>query len=246
MTKSLIVILHHNTIKYTDQLYEMLKPYENSGNYELIVIDNGSDEGKSSKYSTYKSDENVYFGGGLDMAMKLFIDNPQYDSFGFYSSDIILHGNNFIKTLRDLLFKQDDLMVISPCVIQPEKSQCFWKQMHCWNSTNLRIVPFVDYMCPLMKRKFVETAKSFDSKYGWVQDLMTGFICEDNNWKIGVCDWTPVIHISNGTVKDNPHLSNYNILAQQEMNEYFIKRGTVDRAEKLKIKGATYEYSNTL
>lgn len=244
MSKSLIVILHYNTIKYTDVLYEMLKPYERD-DYELIVLDNGSDIEKSSKYTTHRSDENTCFGGALDMAMELFIESPQYDSLGFYSSDIMLHGNTFVKTLREQLFKQKDLMVISPCVIQPEQSQCFWKQMHCWNSTDLRIVPFVDYMCPLMKREFVEKAKSFGSKYGWVQDLMTGFICEDNKWKIGVCDWTPIIHISNGTVKDNPHMSNYNILAQQEMDEYFLKLGLVDRATQLKIKGFTYKYENS-
>ena len=245
MTKSLITILHYNTVKYTDTIYEMLKPYERD-DYELVVIDNGSDLDKCSKYTTYKSDENVYFGGALDMAMQLFIENKQYDSFGFYSSDIMLHGNNFVKTLREQLFKQKDLMVISPCVLQPEKSQCYWKQMHCWNSTEIRIVPFVDYMCPLMKREFVEKVQSFGSKYGWCQDLMTGFICEDNNWKIGVCDWTPIIHISNGTVKESPHLSNYNILAQQEMDEYFFKRKLTDRASQLKIKGASYVYTDNL
>ena len=241
MSKSLIIILHYNTIKYTDQLYEMLKPYERD-DYDLVVLDNGSDEGKSSQYTTYRSDENTGFGGALDMSMNLFIDSPQYDSMGFYSSDVILHGNIFIKTLRELLFKEKDLMVISPCVIQPEKAQCHWKQMHCWNAKEVRHVPFVDYMCPLMKREFVEKAKAFGSKYGWVQDLMTGFICEDNNWKIGVCDWTPVIHIGNGTVKDNPHLSNYNILAQREMDEYFFRKNLVERATQLKIKGAGYSY----
>jgi len=237
--KSLVAILHHNTISYTDNLYEMLFPYQNSGNYDLIVIDNGSDAGKSSKYTTYKSEENTGFGGGLDMTLQLLIDSPEYDSLGFFNSDIILHGYNFVKTIRKL-FEIKELMVVSPCVIQPEKTQSFWKQMHCWNSKELRIVPFVDYNCPFMKREFVEKVKSFGSKYGWVQDMMTGIICEDNNWKIGVCDWLPVVHIGNGTVKDNPHLSNYNILAQQEMDEYFTKNNLMDRVNQLKLKSINY------
>jgi cellulose biosynthesis protein BcsQ len=64
MTKSLVAILHYNTPSYTDTLYELLKPYERE-DYDLIVIDNGSDLGKSSKYATFRLEENVYFGGGL-------------------------------------------------------------------------------------------------------------------------------------------------------------------------------------
>lgn len=239
MSKSLVTILHYNTVHYTDNLYEMLKPYERS-DYDLVVIDNGSDEGKTSKYTTYRSEENVFYGGGLDMALQLFIDSKEYDSFVLLNSDIIVHGYNFVKTLREQLFKHDDVMIVSPCVIQPEKNQCFWKQMHNWNSTELRYVPFVDYQCAFMKREFAEKVGGFSSQYGWVQDLMTGIICEDNKWKIAVCDWIPIVHIGNGTVKETPKLSNYNIMAQQEMDKYFYDRQLVERANQLKAKSINY------
>jgi hypothetical protein len=239
--KTLAAILHHNTVGYTDALYAMLKPYERN-DYDLIVIDNGSDVGKSSKHTTYRSDENTGYGGGLDMGMQLFLDSPEYDSFCLLNSDLIIHGYNFIKTMRQLLFSREDLMIVSPCVIQPESQQGFWKQMHCWNATELRLVPFVDYQCPLMKRPFIEKVKAFESKYGWVQDLVTGMVCEDNNWKIGVCDWIPVVHIGNGTVKANPQLSEYNILAQAEMDMYFQTRGLVQRINQLKQRSIDYKH----
>jgi hypothetical protein len=176
------------------------------------------------------------------MSMQLFLDNPEYDSFTILNSDLIIHGYNFIKTLRQLLFSRDDLVIVSPCVIQPEAQQCFWKQMHCWNATQLRDVPFVDYQCAFMKRKFAEEVKGFGSKYGWVQDLMTGIICEDKGWKIAVCDWLPVIHIGNGTVKSNPHLSDYNIKAQQELDEYFYNKKLTLRTNNLKLKAMEYRY----
>lgn len=241
MSKSLVAILHYNSIHYTDNLYEMLKPYERD-DYDLVVIDNGSDEEKSSKYTTYRSEENTYYGGGLDMALNLFIENHDYDSFTLLNSDVIIHGYNFIKNLRQELFKHDNVMIVSPCVIQPEKNQCFWKQMHCWNAKEVRYVPFVDYQCAFMKREFAEKVVSFGSKYGWVQDIMTGLICEDNNWKIGVCDWLPIVHIGNGTVKETPKLSNYNILAQQEMDTYFVGKGLTDRVNQLKLKSISYKY----
>ena len=107
----------------------MLKPYERN-DYDLVVINNGSDTGKISKYTTYSSDINTGYGGGLDMFLKLFIDSPEYDSFTLLNSDLIIHGYNFISTLRKLLFSNETLMLVSPCVIQPIPNQCFWKKFN--------------------------------------------------------------------------------------------------------------------
>lgn len=243
MTKSLVGILHYNTVKYTDTLYELLKPYERE-DYDLIVIDNGSDTNKSSKYSTFRLEENVYFGGGLDVTMNYFIENKQYDSMMLLNSDLIVHGHNFVKSLRTQLFSDEDLVLVSGCVLQPEKNQCHWKMIHNWGYNQLRYVPWVDYQCSLLKRKFVEEIKGFGSRFGWVQDVMTGIVCEDNNWKIGVCDWLPVIHFGNGTVKDNstdPIISQYNQLAEQEMFQYFQDRGLMDRFVNLRQKAENYK-----
>jgi GT2 family glycosyltransferase len=246
MSKSLVAILHYNSTQYTDVLFELLKPYEND-EYDLIVIDNGSDEGKTSKYSTFRLEENVYYGGGLDVTMDYFINNKQYDSMLLLNSDMIIHGQNFVKSLRKELFNKIpgiDLMAVSGCVLQPEKNQCHWKTIHNWGHKNIRYVPWVDYQCVLLKRELVEAIGSFGSKFGWVQDVMTGIICEDNNWKIGVCDWLPTIHFSNGSVKDNsdnPIISNYNKYAEEEMINYFQAKNLWDRFLKLREKAEKYE-----
>ena len=231
MTKSLVAILHYNSTHYTDTLYEMLKPYERE-DYDLVVIDNGSNPAKTSKYTTFKLEENVYYGGGLDVTMQYFIENKEYDSMMFLNSDLIIHGQNFVKALRDELFSEEDLVSVSGCVLQPEKNQCHWKAIHNWGYKTLRYVPWVDYQCSLLKRKFVEKVGGFGSHFGWVQDVMTGIICEDEGWKVGVCDWLPVVHFGNGSVKDNsdnPIISQYNQLAEQEMFQYFRDKGLWER-----------------
>ena len=96
----------------------------------------------------------------------------------------------------------------------------------------------------MLKRELAEKIGSFGSKFGWVQDAMTGIICEDNNWKIGVCDWLPVIHFGNGSVKDNssdPIISKYNILAEQEMVEYFQQKGLWNRFLDIRQKAENYK-----
>ena len=242
MGKTLAAILHYNTTKYTDTLYEMLKPYERE-DYDLVVIDNGSDENKTSKYTTFRLEENVYYGGGLDVTMNYFLENPQYDSMILLNSDLIIHGYNFIHSLREELFSEEDLVLVSGCVIQPEQSQCHWKAIHNWGQKTIRYVPWVDFQCALLKRKFVEEVKGFGSKFGWVQDIMTGIVCENKGWKIGVCDWLPVIHFGNGSVKENSHnpiISQYNQLAEQEMIQYFQDKGLWNDFIKQRNKGENY------
>jgi hypothetical protein len=244
MQKSLVAILHYNSIQYTDTLYEMIKPYEKN-DYDLIVIDNGSDEDKVSKYTNFKLEKNIYYGGGLDVTMQYFIENTEYDSMILLNSDLIINGYNFIKSLRQELFSNEDLVLVSGCVMQPEKNQCYWKAVHNWGQRDIRIVPWVDYQCSLLKRKFVEEVKQFGSSFGWVQDIMTGIICEKKGWKIGVCDWLPVIHFGNGSIKDNSHdpiISQYNKLAELEMINYFKDRGLFDDFIRMRKLGESYTY----
>ena len=103
-----------------------------------------------------------------------------------------------------------------------------------------------NYQCVLIRREFIEEIKSFGSKYGWVQDIMSGIICEDKNWKIGVCDWLPLIHYAGGTRNDNsnkPIVSQYNQLAEKEMVEYFRNNGKFDDLIRLRELASQYTYT---
>lgn len=243
--KTAVFIINYNTPEYTNNLYESLKPYERN-DYELFVMDNNSDPGKESHYVNFKSSVNEGYGSALDLTMKLFLeeyDENIYDSLCIMNSDLILHGCNFFKELRKALFSRWDLMIVSPCIIQPEKNQNFFKQMWCWNSKEIRFVKLVDYNCPLIKREFIKKIGSFGSKKGWLQDFLTSIKCSEWGYKLGILDWVPVIHIGNGTVKQNKHLSNYNILAQREADEYFLKNGLVEQVNQLKLESMNYSYT---
>lgn len=246
--KSLVAILHYNSTQYTDCLYRLLKPYERD-DYDLIVIDNGSAEGKSSQYADITLKENLFYGGGLDYTLEHFLNLPEYDSVMLLNSDLIIHGYNFVRGLRESLFSDENLMLASGCVIQPEESQCHWRAIHNWGFSKIRHVPWVDFQCSLLKRELVEEIGSFGSKFGWVQDVMTGIICEKNNWKIGVCDWLPCIHFGNGTVKDNskdPVISKYNILAEEEMVKFFHQKGLWEDFLQQRSRGEAYTPYNFL
>ena len=240
--KTLVVILQYNTHHLTDSLYETLKPYEEDV-YDLVVLDNGSEEGKVSKYATYALEENGYYGGGLNAALGLFIES-QYDSVMVLNNDILCHGKDYVKTLRQEMF-DNDFMIISPCVLEPHTGdQTIWKPMRPWHTGTTRIAPFVDFQAPLLRREFVEEIYPFDHqlRYGWGQDHLSGIICDQKGWKIGVCDKVPIIHLISQTLEQNPDkLSNVNSLAERNMFEYFDKTGDFSKFIDIRNRSFNYE-----
>ena len=245
--KTLVTILHYNTVDLTDNLYESLLEGKDDS-YDIIVLDNGSEDGKVSKYTTHQLEDNVFFGGGLNVAFDYILQNEEYDSLLFMNSDLVIHGKNFVQTLYHELLERD-LKIISPCILEVNKQQTYWKPMRPWNSGRTRIVPWVDFQCPMFDRSFIEEVKQFDQKliYGWGQDVLSGLICKNKNWQIGVCDFAPCIHLVSQTIKanaSNPKISDYNKLAEKYMFEYFLSVNNIDQIMDLRNKSTNYDFVN--
>lgn len=228
----------------TDKLWESLKPYERD-DYDLIIIDNGSKPEGKSKYTTYETGQNTYFGGALNIALDFFLQNDQYDSLLSLNNDLILQGPNFVKTLRKEMHA-GDFKIISPCVLQVE-NQCKWKYMHCWNSEETREVKWVDFQAPLIHRDFIEKIKQFPNEliYGWGQDVLSGIICEQEGWKVGVVDRCPLIHHSAQTYKEGRSdidLTTYCRNAEQGMFSYMTKSGIMDKFLHFRELSSSYSF----
>ena len=70
-------------------------------------------------------------------------------------------------------------------------------------------------------------------------------ICEEKNWKIGVCDWLPIIHYGGGSIKDNSdkvNIANYNNNAYKEMVEYFENKNLLIKLHELRDKAQNYNF----
>jgi hypothetical protein len=245
MGKTLVVIYNHNMPDLTDQLFESLKPYENDL-YDTVVIDNGSKDNGKSKYTTFETGENCYFGGALNLALQLFKDNNQYDSMLSLNNDIILHGFNFVKELRKLMF-DNDYTILSPCVLQPEKGQCHWKSMLNWGATEVRQVKWVDFQAPMIHRRYLDVMPQFPNEliYGWGQDILSGIVCDSNNWKVGVVDWLPIIHFSAFTYrseKSDLKVSEYSQLAESNMFRYFSENHLLPKVSEFRHLSENYNY----
>lgn len=246
MAKTLAVIMNHNRKEYTDRLYRWLKPYEQN-DYDLFVFDNGSKDAREiSEFTTFRSDENTYYGGGLNILFSLLLDNPQYDSMLVLNNDVILHPYRFVRTLKEAMVL-GEFDIVSPSVLQPEEGQCFWPQMHNWGVNVPRQVKWVDFMCPLLSRRLVETITHFDPemKYGWGQDVWSGIVCEQNNWKVAVLDYLSVVHLSAQTYKDNKSdisHQEYSNKATAGMVTAFNSAGLISKMHEFRAWGQNYKY----
>ena len=242
--KTLVVIYNINMPEMTDSLWESLYPYRRN-DYDMILIDNGSTPAGKSKYTTHETGQNCYFGGALNIALQYFLDSDEYDSLLSLNNDLILQGPNFVKTLRDEMFN-GDYKIISPSVLQVA-NQCKWKYMHCWNSNGTRDVKWVDFQAPLLHKDLIEKIQQFPDEliYGWGQDMLSGVICEQENWKVGVVDKCPLIHHSAKTYKEGKSdldLTTYCRNAESGMFNYFQNNGLIEKFHEFRQLSAEYKY----
>lgn len=242
--KTLVVILNYNVPALTDQLYRSLKPFE-SNVYDLMVLDNCSPAGGKSQYTTLETEENCYFGGALNLMFSFFKENKQYDSLMFLNNDVILHGYNYVKEMRNIMFSQN-YTILSPSMLQPEENQCFWRQMHNYNSKSVRDVRWVDFFAPMFNRSFLEYIDQFPNElmFGWGQDVLSGIKCVENGLKIGVVDWCPVIHMSSMTFRDGKggvSNSEYSMRAERDMWMHFQSIGMIEKLKEFRDWGRNYK-----
>jgi GT2 family glycosyltransferase len=242
--KTLVIILNHNLPEYTNFLYDELKTYQDDI-YDVFVFDNGSnDEGKPKKVHL-ATDKNCYFGGALNLMFDYILENKEYDSLLFLNNDLLIHGYNFVKTLRKEMFEQD-YTILSPAIIQVRLEQDMWRQMHNYGTQNVRPVQWVDFMSPLINRRLIEEIKQFDSKliYGWGIDIYCGIVCEQKGWKVGIVDYLTAVHLVAKTTKEGKSditPEQYFSLAQQGMDNFFISNNLNNQKHLMMYSAQTYK-----
>jgi len=226
--KTLVTILNHNLPEYTNFLYDELKKNQ-TPSHDVFVFDNASSPEGKPKVVHLETDENCYFGGALNLVFDFMLSTDEYDSLLFLSNDILLHGYNFVDTLRKEMFEQD-YTILSPSVIQVRLEPDMWKQMHNYGTKNVRQVPWVDFMSPLIHRRLIEEIKQYDlkMKYGWGPDIYSGIVCEKKGWKVGVVDYLTTVHLVAKTTKEGKSditPEQYFSYAQRGMDEFFFGSG---------------------
>ena len=258
MGKTAFFILNHNLPDYTDILYNSLKPYERN-DYDLFVIDNGSKPEGTSKYTTFKLEQNVYMGGGFNAGMQYVLENEQYDSMIFSNNDLTVHPYNYVRTLRDEMFEEVFLDkvgyqeikydIVSPSFynIEPDQ-QCHWKSMHNWNCEKIRQVDYIDFQTPLISRRMLEEVREIDGDlmYGWGICFYFALLAKKKGYKLGMVDRCCILHHNSVTVKKGVagiDIPTYCRRAEEGQFKFFQKKNLWNDYINLRKKAETYEYN---
>ena len=247
MSKTAAIILNHNLPEWTDRLYKALKLYERD-DYDTLIFDNGSKPEGISEHTTFRSEENLYFGGGFHAGMQVVLEDDQYDSMLFLNNDLTVFGYNFVKTLREEMVRYA-VDVVSPCFynVEPE-GQCHWKTMHNWGANHSRVVPFIDFQCPLISKRLLKEVDQIDADliYGWGVDAYLAVLCKQKGWKMAVLDNVSVLHHNSLTVKSgvaNLNMADYCKNAEIGQYNFFHKNNLMKEFHEVRNEGAHYSFS---
>lgn len=106
MHKIAFVVLHYETIKDTKKCIDSLLKYLNGDHVHIVVVDNGSREGKLiTIQDSYKRIEQVHF-----LLSDENLGFARGNNKGFYYSKFTLKADIITLSNNDIVFKQDDFV----------------------------------------------------------------------------------------------------------------------------------------
>jgi GT2 family glycosyltransferase len=244
----LIATMNVNLPHLTDNLIQQVTK-DKSVDFEVMVLENGATE--KSSYSTHSTDKNYFFGGGLNLIFDYYLNSTNHDWLMVLNNDLIVHGEKFLSTMLSEA-EENDVCQLSPVVINMSIEQCFWKQMHNWMTGGTRLVDWIDFQAPLLRRDICELIGQYPMEliYGWGNDFLTGIIARENNLKVGVTDKVCIGHLNSQTLNkgvtdlDGEPLSvaEYCQRAEAGMNQYMQMSNRWDIFNTFKHNAATYTY----
>lgn len=249
MLNVLVATINHNLPELTDnivnQFYKNEKHSENK--LDLMVVDNGSEPLKQSKHTTHKISKNIFYGGALNYIFEYFNKNDKWDYVYVLNNDLLFNGYNFFDySVTQALF--DSIDIYSPSVINAMIDQCYWKQMYNWYSYKCRQVKWVDFQCPLFSKRFVNKINQFpkDLFLGWGQDILSGILAEEMNFKICVDDTNTICHLHSQTMGQKAINLDGKVFAQnaeRNMHSVFTQLNILEKNAEFREFGANYYYN---
>jgi len=244
----LIATMNVNLPELTDNLIQQVTK-DKSVEVEVMVLENGATE--KSSYSTHSTDKNYFFGGGLNLIFDYYLNSTNHDWLMVLNNDLIIHGEKFLSTMLEEAEK-NDVCQLSPSVINMSIAQCFWRQMHNWMTGGTRLVDWIDFQAPLLRRDICELIGQYPMEliYGWGNDILTGIISKENNLKVGVTDRVCIGHLNSQTLNkgitdlDGTPLTNseYCQRAEQGMMQYMQMSNRWDTFNQFRHNAATYSH----
>lgn len=229
--KTIGLILSYNAPAVTDRLVENIKSVVKC-EFPLIVLDNGSDKDKISKYATHFILKNCRMTGGFNQGIcevKEFY--PDYDNIWFFTSDCYFHTTECpVTNAHANLNKYPQIGILHPSLHDSVKV-CY-DVKNDGKTTGLKIVAEYDFVCPLFTRQAMAAIGwqfNKDLYQGWGIDFESSFMVRQLDMRVAINHDSIVCHDTSWTYdrgldKEHKDRDSYYSAAGTEMRQVFEKK----------------------
>lgn len=219
------LILSYNNPIMTDRLVENIQAIFKT-NFEYIVLDNGSDSDKISKYTTHTLEYNIRMTGGFNAGINAIKKKyPDYDAIWFFTNDCFFYdtGKCPLENSRYFLEKYPDIGILHPSE-STEVDVCY-DVKYDEKINGVKIVTEYDIVCPILTKEAIEL---MDGKFnpalyqGWGSDHESSYIIRKGGLLVGINHQLKVGHntsstYDNGLDRLHPNRQSYYSAAMNEM-----------------------------
>lgn len=226
------IILSYNNPSMTDRLVENIK--ENvKKKFDYIVLDNGSDEDKVSKYTTHKIEKNCRMTRGFNEGISIIEkEYPDYDNIWFFTNDCFFVSNDScpLESCENFLERYPSIGIIHPS--ESRNVEVCYDVYHNESIKGVKIVTEYDIVCPIFTRKAVEAIGgkfNHDLYQGWGLDHETSYLVRKAGMEVAINHLCVIDHNTSSTYDNgldnlHPNRNSYYNAAMQEMYQVFGKK----------------------
>lgn len=238
--KTSIIILTYNKLEFTKQCIESIREYTLADTYELIIIDNCSNDG-TIKWLKEQSDIKVIFNKenlGFPKGCNQGIEISTGDNILLLNNDVIV-TENWLSNLTTALYSQEDVGAVGPITNSAayytaiSTSYNTLAEMHDFARTinqisqekweeRLKLIGF----CMLIKREAIDKIGFLDERFtpGNFEDDDYSIRLRKNGYKLLLCRDTFIHHYGSVSWRDN--VEGYSQLMSDNEKKFMGKWGT--------------------
>ena len=234
-----ILVVSHNNPELTNSLCDGIISRTHGVDYDLHVIETGSNLSKLSRYTTLWVKEGVRMTRGFNL-LKNYADftakfkGYEYDAYHLFVNDAkFVDDQDMTSILWEEMKSHEDCGQMSPY----QNMGAPYQRQGQMNPSGSRKESYSEIICPMIRAKaWNQIPDLLDDNffYGWGLDYDIPHRLHTNDWRIYVCDTVGVHHQAFTSYREKEkteeklEVGQFVHLARQNMNEGFEKKYGID------------------
>jgi len=223
------IITNYNMPERTDALVKYIHNHAQVFPVDVVVVDNGSDLEKPSKYTTVRLEKNVQTTGGW-LAGLDSLKGQQYFGYWFLiTSTEFVNGATYDPIMPMVMKLINDEQAVGVHSALTPDSTTAWKHLISRSGIGCRETWMIDNISSLYRADWFDSIGRFDPEliYGWGVDLETCYLARKQKRTLWVCEDTKVKKVTDiGYAMNRMNMSadQRRELARDNMKEVLYKR----------------------